>query len=162
MRRQGAHRRKVARHFTIDIGEDHFSYARNQDSITAEARLDGIYVLRTSIEPGDVDTPDVVSSHKALAHVERAFRAFNTDLDIRTVRHRTEERVRAHVFLRMATICLNGARPDQCLPHRDQPPRIGLGGVTSRIIRPVTPQANGVPLVLCLGLEFFLLEFSFG
>ena len=94
-------RRKVARHFVIDIGDDQFSYRRNQDSITAEAALDGIYVLRTSVGPGDLDTPDVVSSYKALAQVERAFRAFNTDLDIRPIRHRTEDRVRAHVFLRM-------------------------------------------------------------
>jgi hypothetical protein len=94
-------RRKVAKHFTIDIGEDRFSYARNQDSITAEAKLDGIYVLRTSVEPGDLDSGEVVSSYKALAQVERAFRAFNTDLDIRPIRHRTGDRVRAHVFLRM-------------------------------------------------------------
>jgi hypothetical protein len=58
-------------------------------------------VLRTSVGPGDLDTPDVVSSYKALAQVERAFRAFNTGLDIRPIRHRTEDRVRAHVFLRM-------------------------------------------------------------
>ena len=94
-------RRKVARHFITDIGEDHFSYHRNQDSITAEAALDGIYVLRTSVTATDLEPGEVVSSYKALAQVERAFRAFNTDLDIRPIRHRTEERVRAHVFLRM-------------------------------------------------------------
>jgi hypothetical protein len=94
-------RRKVAKHFIIDIGEDRFSYHRNQDSITAEAALDGIYVLRTSVEAGQLDSGEVVSSYKALAQVERAFRAFNTDLDIRPIRHRTEDRVRAHVFLRM-------------------------------------------------------------
>jgi hypothetical protein len=94
-------RRKVGKHFVIDIGEDRFSYHRNQDSITAEAALDGIYVLRTSVESGDLEPGEVVSSYKALAQVERAFRAFNTDLDIRPIRHRTEDRVRAHVFLRM-------------------------------------------------------------
>jgi hypothetical protein len=94
-------RRKVAKHFTTGIGEDHFSYHRNEDSITAEAALDGIYVLRTSVEAGGLDSGEVVSSYKALAQVERAFRAFNTDLDIRPIRHRTETRVRAHVFLRM-------------------------------------------------------------
>jgi Transposase DDE domain len=94
-------RRKVGKHFTIDIGEDRFSYHRNQDSITAEAALDGIYVLRTSVEPGNLDSGEIVSSYKALDQVERAFRAFNTDLDIRPIRHRTEDRVRAHVFLRM-------------------------------------------------------------
>jgi hypothetical protein len=94
-------RRKVAKHFTIGIGEDHFSYARNEESITAEAALDGIYVLRTSVDAGGLDSSEIVSSYKALAQVERAFRAFNTDLDIRPIRHRTETRVRAHVFLRM-------------------------------------------------------------
>jgi len=100
-------RRKVAKHFTIEIGEDRFSYARDQDSIAAEAKLDGIYVLRTSVAAGDLDSGEVVSSYKALAQVERAFRAFNTDLDIRPIRHRTEDRVRAHVFLRMISYYLS-------------------------------------------------------
>jgi Transposase DDE domain len=99
-------RRKVAKHFTIAITDDSFSYARNQDSIAAEAALDGIYVLRTSVGPGDLDPGQIVSSYKALAQVERAFRAFNTDLDIRPIRHRTEDRVRAHVFLRMLSYYL--------------------------------------------------------
>ena len=94
-------RRKVGKHFRIDIGDDHLSYARDQDSIAAEAALDGIYVLRTSVAAADLDSPQIVSSYKALAQVERAFRAFNTDLDIRPIRHRTEDRVRTHVFLRM-------------------------------------------------------------
>jgi Transposase DDE domain len=100
-------RRKVAKHFTVDIGEDHLRYARNQDSITAEAALDGIYVLRTSVQASDLDSTGVVASYKALAQVERAFRAFNTDLDIRPIRHRTEDRVRAHVFLRMLSYYLS-------------------------------------------------------
>jgi len=100
-------RRKVARHFTIDIGDDHLSYARNQDSIAAEAALDGIYVLRTSVAASDLDSSKIVSSCKALAQVERAFRAFSTDLGIRPVRHRTEDRVRAHVFLRMLSSYLS-------------------------------------------------------
>ena len=70
-------RRKVGKHFTIAITVDSFSYARNQDSITAEAALDGIYVLRTSVDAGDLEPAEVVSSYKALAQVERAFRAFH-------------------------------------------------------------------------------------
>jgi hypothetical protein len=100
-------RRKVARHFTVEITDDSIRYARDQDSIAAEAKLDGIYVLRTSVAAGDLDSPAVVSSYKALAQVERAFRAFNTDLDIRPIRHRTEDRVRAHVFLRMLSYYLS-------------------------------------------------------
>jgi Transposase DDE domain len=94
-------RRKVGKHFTLDIGDDYLSYARDQDSIAAEAALDGIYVLRASAGTSELDSSQIVSSYKALAQVERAFRAFNTDLDIRPIRHRTETRVRAHVFLRM-------------------------------------------------------------
>jgi hypothetical protein len=100
-------RRKVAKHFQVDIGEDHLSYHRDQHSITAEAALDGIYVLRTSVGASDLEPGEVVSSYKALAQVERAFRAFNTDLDIRPIRHRTEDRVRAHVFLRMLSYYLS-------------------------------------------------------
>ena len=58
-------------------------------------------MLRTTVEASGLGSGEVVSSYKALAQVERAFRAFNTDLDIRPIRHRTETRVRAHVFLRM-------------------------------------------------------------
>src|ERR1700750_832108 len=100
-------RRKVAKHFQVEITDDSFSYARDQDSITAEAQLDGIYVLRTSVGSGHLDSGEVVSSYKALAQVERAFRAFNTDLDIRPIRHCTEDRVRAHVFLRMLSYYLS-------------------------------------------------------
>ena len=100
-------RRKVAKHFTVQITDDSIRYARDQDSITAEAKLDGIYVVRTSIGPDHLDSGEAVSSYKALAQVERAFRAFNTDLDIRPIRHRTEDRVRAHVFLRMLSYYLS-------------------------------------------------------
>jgi hypothetical protein len=100
-------RRKVAKHFTIAITDDSIRCTRDQDSITAEAALDGIYVLRTSVDATSLDSGEVVSSYKALAQVERAFRAFNTDRDIRPIRHRTEDRVRAHVFLRMLSYYLS-------------------------------------------------------
>ena len=109
-------RRKVAKHFTTSIGEDHFSYHRNQESITAEAALDGIYVLRTSVGAGGLGSGEVVASYKALAQVERAFRAFNTDLDIRPIRHRTKTRVRTHVFLRMLSYYLTWHLHDRLAP----------------------------------------------
>jgi hypothetical protein len=109
-------RRKVAKHFTTSISDDHFSYARNAGSITAEAALDGIYVLRTTVTDSDLGTGEVVASYKALAQVERAFRAFNTDLDIRPIRHRTETRVRAHVFLRMLSYYITWHMHDRLAP----------------------------------------------
>ncbi|MGC8628411.1 MAG: IS1634 family transposase, partial [Acidimicrobiales bacterium] len=92
---------KMAKHFDLEVADDSLRYARKPEQIAAEAALDGIYVLRTSLDDQALDTPGVVSSYKALASVERAFRVLNTDLDIRAIRHRTEERVRAHVFMRM-------------------------------------------------------------
>jgi hypothetical protein len=92
---------KVAKHFVLEIEDDVFSFHRDEAKIAAEAALDGIYVLRTSLDEEAFGDDEVVSSYKALAYVERVFRGFNTDLDIRPIRHRSEERVRAHVFLRM-------------------------------------------------------------
>ena len=109
-------RRKVAKHFRTEITDTSFSYARNEDSITAEAALDGIYVLRTSVTASNLGSGEVVSSCKALAQVERAFRAFNTDLDIRPIRHHTATRVRAHVFLRMLSYYLTWHLHDRLAP----------------------------------------------
>jgi hypothetical protein len=109
-------RRKVAKHFTIAITDTSFSYYRDQDSITGEAALDGIYVLRTTVTDGDLGSGEVVASYKSLAQVERAFRAFNTDLDIRPIRHHTEERVRAHVFLRMLSYYITRHMHDRLAP----------------------------------------------
>ncbi len=92
---------KMAKHFTIDITEDSFTFTRNTERIAAEATLDGIYVLRTSLpEPTLADT-DVVARYKGLEDVERFFRTLNTELDVRPIRHRLADRVRAHMFLRM-------------------------------------------------------------
>jgi len=95
-------KRKVAKHFTLTIADDDFAFARQAGAIHAEARLDGIYVLRTSL-PGDaLDAPGVVATYKSLARVERAFRSLKSvDLEIRPVFHWTEDRVRAHVLLCM-------------------------------------------------------------
>jgi Transposase DDE domain len=109
-------RRKVAKHFTTSIGEDSFTYARDQDSITGEAALDGIYVLRTTVTNSELGSGEVVASYKSLAQVERAFRAFSTDLDIRPIRHHTEERVRAHVFLRMLSYYITWHMHDRLAP----------------------------------------------
>jgi Transposase DDE domain len=91
---------KMAKHFSLDIGPGHFSYARDQAAIAGEAALDGIYVLRTSVPAHQLDTPAVVSTYKSLARVERDFRSLKTiDLQLRPIHHYAEPRVRAHVFL---------------------------------------------------------------
>lgn len=93
---------KVGKHFMLDINEEHFSYQRNQEKIEEEAKLDGIYVLRTSVEKNHLSPEAVVKAYKDLSHVEEAFRSLKTvDLEIRPIRHRLDERVRAHTFLCM-------------------------------------------------------------
>jgi transposase len=93
---------KVAKHFTLAIGERTFSFARKREAIAAEAALDGVYIIRTSVPATQMDAPECVRNYKALAHVERAFRSLKTiDLKVRPIHHRTADRVRAHLFLCM-------------------------------------------------------------
>jgi hypothetical protein len=74
--------------------------------IAAEAALDGLYVIRTSVSKKQMTSAEAVRSYKALAEVERAFRSMKTtDLHIRPIHHRLEERVRAHIFLCMLAYC---------------------------------------------------------
>jgi Transposase DDE domain len=93
---------KMAKHFTLDIANGHFAYARNQPAIDAEAALDGIYVVRTSVTADRLDTPGVVEAYKRLANVERDFRSLKTiDLELRPIHHWLDGRVRAHVLVCM-------------------------------------------------------------
>jgi Transposase DDE domain len=94
------HRRKVAKHFQVRITATDLAFARDEAGIAAEARLDGLYVLRTSVPAETLDAADTVRAYKSLARVERAFRSLKSvDLEIRPVYHWSEARVRAHVFL---------------------------------------------------------------
>ena len=93
-------RRKVKKHFELVVEDTRFAYARKQAQIEQEAALDGFYVLRTNLAAQTLATADVVRSYKQLAHAERAFRTLKgPELEIRPVRHRREDRVRAHAFL---------------------------------------------------------------
>jgi hypothetical protein len=92
---------KMAKHFTLEITDESVTFTRNTEDIAAEAALDGIYVLRTSLPTDSLPTDDVVARYKNLADVERFFRTLNSELDVRPIRHRLADRVRAHMFLRM-------------------------------------------------------------
>ena len=97
-------RYKVGKHFDCQIGEGSFTWTRRQDLIEREAKLDGIYVIRTSEPVERLSAEDTVRSYKRLAEVERAFRCLKgIDLLVRPIRHRTEARVPAHIFLCLLT-----------------------------------------------------------
>ncbi len=93
---------KVGKHFTLHIGETTFSYQRDQAHIHAEAALDGIYVIRTSVSADKLDPADVVTAYKNLSHLERDWRNIKVDdLDLRPIHHRLTDRVKAHVLICM-------------------------------------------------------------
>jgi hypothetical protein len=95
-------KRKMAKHFEVAITDTTLVVTRRQTSIDAEAALDGIYVLRTTIDAHQLDAGGVVDAYKDLAHVERDFRHIKVDdLDLRPIHHRLEGRVRSHVFICM-------------------------------------------------------------
>ena len=91
---------KMAKHFERDIGEQSFSFEVNATAVAAEAALDGLYVIRSPLPVREMDSAERVRTYKALTAVERAFRTIKTvNLKIRPIHHRTEDRVRAHIFL---------------------------------------------------------------
>ena len=95
-------KRKVRKHFHVDITATGFGFRRKQQSIYAEAALDGIYIIRTSLESGDMAAAECVRNYKRLTRVERAFRSLKlSDLQVRPIFHCLDHRVRAHVFICM-------------------------------------------------------------
>jgi transposase len=95
-------RYKMGKHFLYTIGEGKFQWSRREQTIEQEAKLDGIYLIRTSESEERLSAADTVRSYKSLAQVERAFRTLKgMDLRIRPIHHRTEDHVRAHIFLCM-------------------------------------------------------------
>ncbi|MEX2531009.1 MAG: IS1634 family transposase [Gemmatimonadota bacterium] len=95
-------RYKVGKHFVLDITDDGFIYHRNEERIRDEARLDGVYVIRTSVPAETMETEGVVRSYKDLSRVEWGFRNLKTaHLEMRPIHHCLEERVRAHAFVCM-------------------------------------------------------------
>jgi hypothetical protein len=119
---------KMAKHYQLSIDEAAFSYTRDHDAIAAEAALDGIYVVRTSVPPDRLDAGEVVESYKRLRLVEAQFRSLKTiDLHLRPIHHRLADRVRAHVLICMLaaylTWHLRRAWAPLCFTDEDPPDR---------------------------------------
>jgi Transposase DDE domain len=122
---------KVGKHFHLTITDTEFTYHRDQATIDAQAALDGIYVLRTSVDAHTLDPAAVVEGYKKLANVERDFRIIKSDdLDLRPIHHRLEDRVKAHVLICLLACYLIWhlrkhwaplTFTDQAPPHRDNP-----------------------------------------
>lgn len=108
---------KVAKHFKLKIETDRFTYRVRRDSVAAEAALDGIYIIRTSVSEDAFSAEDTVRHYKRLTRVEKSFRSMKTvDLMVRPIFHRTEDRVRAHIFLCMLAYYVEWHLRQVCAP----------------------------------------------
>jgi hypothetical protein len=130
-------KKKVAKHFITDITDDGLTWRRDEQKIAEEAALDGIYVIRTSLPPDALGTGATVESYKALENVERVFRGLNTDLLIRPIRHRLEDRVKAHVLIRLLAYYVTWHMQQRLAPmlFKDDDPAAGKAARPS----PVAP-----------------------
>jgi len=153
-------RYKLAKLFDITVAEDGFTFGRNHARIADEARLDGFYVIRTSVEDKALAAENVVGAYKSLARVERAFRSLKTvDLHLRPIHHWLAPRVRAHVFLCMLACHVEWHMRERLKPilFDDDDPAAAARERTS-IVAPAQPSpaalrkraskltANGTPL----------------
>jgi hypothetical protein len=122
---------KVGKHFLREITGTAFTFRRDQEKITAEAALDGIYVIRTSVKEDILGPAGVITAYKNLKYVERDFRITKADdLDLRPIYHYLGNRVRGHILICMLaaylTWHLRGALAeltftDQDIPVNDDP-----------------------------------------
>jgi len=147
---------KVGKHFHLTITDTGFDYHRDQAAIDAQAALDGIYVLRTSVDADALDPAAVVDSYKKLANVERDFRIIKSDdLDLRPIHHRLEDRVKAHVLICMLACYLiwhlrKAWAPltftDEAPPHRDNPVAPARRSTAAQAKASTKHDANGNPV----------------
>jgi hypothetical protein len=130
-------KKKVAKHFITEITDDGLTWRRDEQKIATEAALDGIYVIRTSLPPDALPAAGAVDSYKALENVERVFRGLNSDLLVRPIRHRLEDRVRAHVLIRMLAYYVTWHMQQRLAPmlFKDDDPAAGKAARPS----PVAP-----------------------
>ncbi|MEA2067826.1 MAG: IS1634 family transposase, partial [Verrucomicrobiota bacterium] len=95
-------KKKMAKHFNLTITDNTFAYERNEEKIVAEAAIDGLYVIRSSVDKTRMTDQELVANYKNLEMVERAFRSLKSiDLNVRPIYHRLDDRVRAHIFICM-------------------------------------------------------------
>jgi len=130
---------KMAKHFHLAITDTSFDYQRLQVGIDAEAALDGIYVIRTSVTTDTLDTAGVVGAYKALSHVERDFRSIKVDdLDLRPIYHYLTDRVKAHILICMLACYLTWHLRHALAPltYTDEHPPLRANPVTAAHVSP--------------------------
>jgi len=93
---------KMAKHVRLQIETEHFTFEIDEQQVAEEAALDGLYIIRTCVPATELSSEEAVRHYKSLSQVEAAFRSLKSvDLQVRPIRHYSEDRVRAHLFLCM-------------------------------------------------------------
>ena len=141
---------KMGKHFITTITDDSFSFARDLEKIATEEELDGLYIVRSNVEPELFDAEQTVTAYKDLAKVERAFRSMKTvDLKVRPIYHRNADRVRAHVFLCLLAYYVEWHLRTEAgagAVRRPRPRRwraaAGVGGATGATVTGGTPEGG--------------------
>ena len=128
---------KMAKHIRTEVGPGFFDYLVDEESIAAEAKLDGIYVVRTTVGVDDASCDEIVGYYKNLANIERTFRSMKSiDIEVRPVRHYLENRVRAHVLLCVLAAHLLHLAKERLaeLTFRDEDPPLPASPVAKKVV----------------------------
>lgn len=88
---------KMAKHFRLEITDNSFHYQRDTANIAAEAAIDGIYVIRTSVSHKLFEAGETVRAYQSLSTVEQAFRSYKT-VDVTNRRSRRSRHSRRGEF----------------------------------------------------------------
>ena len=89
----------------------------NDEKIASDQALDGCYVIKTTISAEAMTKDQAVANYKGLSHVEQAFRNLKTvSLEMRPMYHKTDDRIRAHVFLCMLSYYLQWHMTERLAP----------------------------------------------
>jgi transposase len=134
---------KMGKHFSLTIDDGVFSYARKDEAILRESQMDGLYVIRTSEPAEKVSAEDAVRGYKSLAQVERAFRCLKgVDLLVRPIHHRTENHVKAHIFLCMLAYYIEWYMRKALAPLLFQDEELEELRKTRDAVKPAQPSAS--------------------
>ena len=98
---------KTQKYFEWDIVDSKVVYSLKDDVVINEEQYDGLYVIRSNVSTETMNTVQVVEAYKSLINVENAFRNMKTvNLELRPIYHKTDERIKAHVFVCMLSYYL--------------------------------------------------------
>jgi transposase len=92
------------RYYRWRLDEGRFLFEEDPVHLQQEKRLEGKYLIATSEE--HLQPLEAVRIYKELSEVERGFRCLKDVLEMRPIYHKSERRVRAHIFVAALALLL--------------------------------------------------------